>query len=73
LKRFLQSYSLAYGHPIKGAALRSASLRDGFAALDWDPGLRQGALLRKRFNQKVFPWTPWEEEILTNRAGQDDR
>jgi hypothetical protein len=37
VKPFPQSDFLACGHPVKGAALRSASLRDGFAALDGDP------------------------------------
>jgi len=37
VKPLLQSDSFACGHPVKGAALRSASLRDGFAALDWTP------------------------------------
>jgi hypothetical protein len=31
---------------------------DGCAALDWDPDLRQVALLMKRFDQKVFTRTP---------------
>jgi hypothetical protein len=42
VKPFPQSDSFACGHPVKGAALRSATLRDGFAAPDGvsDPGKR---------------------------------
>lgn len=54
-KPFPQSDSFACDHPVKGAPLRSASLRDGFAALDWDPGLRQNALLMKRFELEGLP------------------
>jgi hypothetical protein len=43
LNHFWQSNSLPSGHPVKGASLRSASLRDGYAALDW--GLAFGHML----------------------------
>ena len=52
-KPFPQSDSFACDHPVKGAPLRSASLRD--FALDWDPGLRQNALLMKRFELEGLP------------------
>lgn len=54
LNRFSRSNYLPSGHPVKGAPLRSASLRDGCAALDWAPAF--GKLLRvsKRFSRNLF-------------------
>ena len=43
---------LPSGHPVKGAPLRCASLRDD--ALDWAPGLRKELPLMKRFDRGVF-------------------
>ena len=43
---------LPSSHPVKGAPLRCASLRDD--ALDWVPGFRKEIPLMKHFNRSIF-------------------
>ena len=61
LNRFSRSEYLPSGHPVKGAPLRSASLRDGCAALDGGPAYGKALRVSKRFSENLFARAPGQD------------